>query len=51
MGAVDYRHVDINTWIPSQGKYRETHSADYVTDYQARRLGTRFKDPSDPGRK
>lgn len=51
MGAVDYRHVDVNTWIPSQGKYRETHSADYVTDYQARRLGTKFKDKFDAGRK
>ncbi|HNG97383.1 MAG TPA: serine--tRNA ligase [Candidatus Absconditabacterales bacterium] len=51
MGAVDYRHIDLNTWIPSQGVYRETHSADYVTDYQARRLGTRFKDKSDTGRK
>lgn len=51
MWAVDYRHVDINTWIPSQGKFRETHSADYVTDYQARRLGTRFKDKADAGRK
>lgn len=51
MWAVDYRHIDINTWIPSQWKYRETHSADYVTDYQARRLNTRFKDKSDIGRK
>ena len=51
MGAVDYRHVDINSWIPTQGKFRETHSADYVTDYQARRLGTRFKDKADAGRK
>lgn len=51
MWAVDYRHVDINTWIPSQGKYRETHSADYVTDYQSRRLGTKFKDKTDAGRK
>lgn len=51
MWAVDYRHVDINTRIPSQGKYRETHSADYVTDYQARRLGTKFKDKTDAWRK
>lgn len=51
MWAVDYRHVDINTWIPSQDKFRETHSADYVTDYQARRLGTRFKDKNNAGRK
>jgi seryl-tRNA synthetase len=51
MGAVDFRHIDLNSRLPGQGKYRETHSADYVTDYQARRLGTRFKDSRDPGRK
>ncbi len=38
MGAMDYRQVDMNTRIPSQGKYRETHTSDYMTDYQARRL-------------
>lgn len=51
MWAVDFRHIDLNSWIPTQGKFRETHSADYVTDYQARRLGTRFKDSKDAGRK
>ena len=43
MGAVDYRHIDIETWMPGQQKYRETHSADYMTDYQTRRLMTRYK--------
>lgn len=43
MGDVDYRHIDIETWIPSQEKYRETHSSDYMTDYQARRLNIRYK--------
>lgn len=43
MGDVDYRHIDIETRIPSQEKYRETHSADYITDYQARRLNIRYK--------
>lgn len=43
MGDCDYRHIDIEAWIPSQGKYRETHSGDYMTDYQARRLGIRYK--------
>jgi len=42
-GDPDARHLDIETWIPSQKKYRETHSADYMSDYQARRLGTRVK--------
>ncbi len=43
MGGPDYRQIDINTWIPSQDKYRETHSSDYNTDYQARRLNTRVR--------
>lgn len=43
MGGPDYRQYDINTWIPSQAKYRETHTSDYMTDYQARRLNTRVR--------
>lgn len=43
MGGPDARQIDINTWIPSQSKYRETHSADYVSDYQARRLATKVR--------
>ncbi len=35
--------IDIETWIPSLGKYRETHSISTSTDFQARRLGIRFK--------
>lgn len=35
---MDYKQVDMNTRIPSQEKYRETHTSDYMTDYQARRL-------------
>ena len=42
-GDPDARHLDIETWMPGQGKYRETHSADYMTDYQARRLATKVK--------
>lgn len=34
---------DIEAWLPGQWKYRETHTADYMTDYQARRLQTRVK--------
>lgn len=43
MGGPDYRQIDINTWLPGQDKYRETHTSDYMTDYQARRLNTRVK--------
>lgn len=41
MGGPDYRQLDINTWMPGQGKYRETHTSDYMTDYQSRRLNTK----------
>ncbi len=43
MGPTDYNQTDINTWMPSQGKYRETHTSDYNTDYQSRRLNTRVR--------
>ncbi len=35
--------VDMETWLPGQDKYRETHTADYMTDYQSRRLNTRVR--------
>lgn len=35
---------DIETWLPSENKYRETHSTSNCTDFQARRLNIRFKD-------
>lgn len=43
IGKPNARGVDINVWLPSQDKYRETHTADYMTDYQARRLQTRVR--------
>ncbi len=43
MGKPNARQVDIETWLPGQDKYRETHSADYMTDYQARRLNIKVK--------
>uniref|UniRef100_A0A7C4TJK7 Serine--tRNA ligase n=1 Tax=candidate division WWE3 bacterium TaxID=2053526 RepID=A0A7C4TJK7_UNCKA len=44
MGKPDYRQVDIECWIPSQNKYRETHTSDYTTDFQSRRLNIRQKE-------
>ncbi len=44
MGDPDFRQIDIECYIPSQGKYRETHTSDYITDYQSRRLGAKYKD-------
>jgi seryl-tRNA synthetase len=43
IGKPNARGVDINVWMPGQDKYRETHTADYMTDYQSRRLKTRIK--------
>jgi len=35
---------DIEVWIPSQKKYRELMSSSNCTDFQARRLGIRYKE-------
>lgn len=43
IGKPNARGVDIEAWLPGQDKYRETHTADYMTDYQARRLKTRTR--------
>ncbi len=43
MGGPDARQIDIEAWMPSQNRYRETHTSDMMTDYQARRLNTRVK--------
>ena len=43
MGFPDLRQIDIETWMPGQDAYRETHSADLIGEFQSRRLGTRVK--------
>lgn len=43
MGTPDARQIDIETWMPGQNKYRETHTSDLMTDFQSRRLGIRYK--------
>lgn len=43
IGKPDARGVDMEVWLPGQNKYRETHTADYMTDYQSRRLNTRVR--------
>ena len=44
MGAGKYRMNDINTWMPSLGAYRETHSCSSLLDWQARRASVRYRD-------
>ncbi len=43
IGKPNARGIDIECWFPGQNKYRETHTADYMTDYQARDLKTRIR--------
>lgn len=43
IGKPNARGVDMEAWLPGQSKYRETHTADYMTDYQSRRLNTRVR--------
>ena len=43
MGFPDSRQIDIETWMPGQNKYRETHSADSTGGFQSRRLNTRVR--------
>jgi len=44
LGLGQVKKYDIETWVPSQEKYRETHSASYFHDFQTRRLNIRYKD-------
>lgn len=43
IGKPNARGIDMETWLPGQQQYRETHTADYMTDYQTRRLNTRVR--------
>ena len=43
MGKPDVRQMDIEAWMPGQNKYRETHTADLIGDFQARRLKTKVR--------
>jgi seryl-tRNA synthetase len=43
LGASAAKKVDIEAWFPSQERYREVTSCSNTTDFQARRLGVRFR--------
>ena len=43
IGKPNARGIDMEAWLPGQQQYRETHTADYMTDYQSRRLNTRVR--------
>ncbi len=44
MGAGKVRMYDIEAWVPSENKYRETHSCSALHDWQARRTNVRYRD-------
>lgn len=44
MGNGKFRMNDIDSWVPSLGKYRETHSCSTLHDWQARRANLRWRD-------
>lgn len=46
MGAGKYAMNDVETWVPSEKQYRETHSCSTLHDWQARRSDLRYRDAS-----
>ncbi len=46
LGFSAAKTYDIEVWFPSQGRYREISSCSNCGDFQARRMGTRFRDSS-----
>jgi len=43
LGAPAAKKYDCEAWFPSQGRYREVTSCSNTTDFQARRLGIRYR--------
>jgi seryl-tRNA synthetase len=50
LGASAARKFDCEAWVPTQGTYRELTSTSNCTTFQARRLGTRYRDAEDTTR-
>ncbi len=48
LGAPAAKKVDLEAWFPSQERYREVTSCSNTTDYQARRLGIRYRGEGGP---
>ena len=44
LGLGQVKKYDIEAWMPSEKKYRETHSSSYFHDFQSRRLNIRYRD-------
>ncbi|OGZ28883.1 MAG: serine--tRNA ligase [Candidatus Niyogibacteria bacterium RIFCSPLOWO2_01_FULL_45_48] len=43
IGRAHVKTYDIEVWIPSERRYRESHSSSYYHDFQTRRLNIRYK--------
>jgi seryl-tRNA synthetase len=43
LGASAAKKYDLEAWLPGQGRFRELTSTSNTTDYQARRLGIRYR--------
>ncbi|MGH3321281.1 MAG: serine--tRNA ligase [Streptosporangiaceae bacterium] len=48
LGTSAARKYDCEAWVPSQGRYREVTSTSNCTQFQARRLGVRYRDDGGP---
>ena len=44
LGLGQIKKYDIEAWVPSQNRYRETHSASFFYEFQTRRLNIKYKD-------
>jgi seryl-tRNA synthetase len=44
MGAGKFKMFDIESWVPSENIFRETHSCSSLHDWQARRTNLRYRD-------
>jgi seryl-tRNA synthetase len=44
LGLGQVKKYDIEAWVPSENRYRETHSSSYFHDFQTRRLNIRYRD-------
>jgi seryl-tRNA synthetase len=44
LGLGQVKKYDLEVWMPSEKKYRETHSSSYFHDFQTRRLNIRYRD-------
>lgn len=43
IGRPNAKGVDIDVWLPGQNNYRETHTADFISDFQTRSMQTRVR--------